>query len=344
VKILAIQFRYFGDAVLLVPALRALAEHFQGCAVHALVSEEVVPLLEHLPWLARVWGMPRTRGRARLRHSWPIIRSLRREGFDRSIDFGGNDRGAILSLLCGARQRLAPRSERGFLGRRFCYTQMIPAAPLDRHEVQRNLHILTAWSVPPPRSCELELHPDPALSAVAEKALPERGILCHLGTGQPKKEWPLTHWAELFQRATGQGYRLTFSTGPGPREQGLMQELRKLSPGAPVLPPLPSLAAFLAVIQRAQLFIAGDTGPLHFAAGLGVPTISLFGATSATLWAPLGPKHQLLQGSACQCGGDTAVCLAARHCMAAISPADVMDRVVQALARPWPGPERVVQG
>src|SRR5260221_570825 len=105
----------------MVPALRALKEHFGDCALHALVPQEVVPLLEHLPWLTRVWGMPRTRGRARFQQSWPILRGLRQEHFDRSVDFGGNDRGAILSLLCGARERLAPLTEKGFLGRRFCY-------------------------------------------------------------------------------------------------------------------------------------------------------------------------------------------------------------------------------
>ena len=50
-KILALQFRYLGDAVLMTPALRALKEHFPGCSLHVLVAEEVVPLLQHLPWL-----------------------------------------------------------------------------------------------------------------------------------------------------------------------------------------------------------------------------------------------------------------------------------------------------
>src|SRR5712692_9828801 len=99
-KMLAIQFRYFGDAVLLVPALRALQEHIPGLALHLLVPAEVTPIFEHLPWLTKVWAMPRTRGRARLQQTWPILRALRRERFDRSVDFGGNDRGAILSLLC----------------------------------------------------------------------------------------------------------------------------------------------------------------------------------------------------------------------------------------------------
>src|SRR5438477_2583652 len=144
----------------MVPALRARKEHFSDCALHLLVREEVTPLFEHLPWVTRVWGMPRTRGRARLQQSWLILRALRRERFDHSVDFGGNDRGAILSLLCGARERLGPRRAGGFIGRRFCYTRTIIPADLNQHEIRRNLHILSAWNVPPPRSLELELHSD----------------------------------------------------------------------------------------------------------------------------------------------------------------------------------------
>lgn len=326
-KILAIQFRYFGDAVLMVPALRALREAYPDSDLHLLVAAEVMPLFRHLPWLTRLWGLPRTRGRARFVTAWPILRALRRERFDRSVDFAGNDRGAILSLMCGARERLAPRTQGGFLGRRFCYTRTVPTAPLDRHETERNLHVLTPWNVPRPRTMELEIHPDPALEGFARKLLPERGAICHIATTQPKKEWPLRHWAELFQMASTAGLKLFFSTGTGGREQALLTEFQTLAPSAPVLPPLPDLASFLAILKRAEAFVSCDTGPLHFAAGLGVPTVSLFGATPAQQWAPQGAHHQIVQGSPCSCDGNTAVCVSVHHCMAPISPAEVFRRI-----------------
>jgi len=43
-KILAIQFKYFGDAVLMTPALRALREHFPQSEIHLLVPAEIAPL------------------------------------------------------------------------------------------------------------------------------------------------------------------------------------------------------------------------------------------------------------------------------------------------------------
>ena len=328
-KILAIQFKYYGDAALVTPALRAIREHFRDCALHALVPEEVAPILNHLPWLTRVWPMPRQRGRARFNQTWPVIRSLRDERFDRSVDFGGNDRGAILSLLCGARQRLGPIHPGGFIGRRFCYTQRVSPAPLGQHETVRLLHILSAWGITPPPSLAIEIRTDPALDAFAAQLLPERKILCHLAAGQPKKEWPVAHWARLYQMAAAAGLRLVFTTGTGAHEQLLVNELKRHAPDAPVLLAVPDLAAFLAVLKRAEVFIASDTGPLHFAVGLGVPTIALFGPTSAVQWAPVGPHHQILIGAPCSCQGSADVCESASHCLVAISP----DQVLQCLRK-----------
>ncbi len=150
-KILAIQFKYFGDAVLLTPALRALREQFQQSELHLLVPEEIAPLLEHSPRLNRVWPMPRRRGRSSLSQTLPIIRALRRERFDRSVDFASNDRGAIASFLIGAKDRLGWDEPGGFLGRKFCYTRRVPPKAEIYNEYARMVHLLSGWNVSPPR-------------------------------------------------------------------------------------------------------------------------------------------------------------------------------------------------
>ena len=322
-KILALQFKYFGDAVLLTPALRAIREHFPGAELHVLVPEGIAPLLRHLPWLTRVWPMPRRRGSASLSQTWPVIRALRRERFDRSVDFASNDRGAILSILIGASRRLGWAQRGGFWGRRFCYNQRVALEDKLEHESARMMNLLSAWDVAP-GPLEPEIQSDPALDAAAAKLLPERAVLCHIASSQPKKEWPLRHWAAFYEMAVAAGYRPAFTTATGTREQSLVDELKKLAPTAPVLPPVPELALFLAVLKRADVFVSVDTGPLHFAAGLGVPTIALFGPTPAVRWAPVGRQHRVLIGNVCVCDGNEAVCQSPDHCLSAISPEQVL--------------------
>jgi ADP-heptose:LPS heptosyltransferase len=327
-KILALQFKYFGDAVLLTPALRALRAQYPAAQIHLLTPEEIAPLFQHLPWLDRVWPMPRRRGRVNLSQTWPLLRALRREHFDRSVDFASNDRGAILSRLIGAGQRLGWDDRRGFWGRRFCYTQRVPHAPENDHESARLAHLLSGWQIPPPASLAAEIRADAALAGAARNLLPEdRAVLCHIASSQPRKEWPLAHWAAFHQLATAAGWPVVFTTARGERELARAAELRRLAPAARILPEIAELPLFLAVLSRAAVFVSGDTGPLHFAAGLGVPTRALFGPTPPARWAPIGAAHQVLIGEPCTCPSNSAVCTSARHCLAEVSPEQVLARL-----------------
>jgi ADP-heptose:LPS heptosyltransferase len=257
---------------------------------------------------------------------------LRHEHFDRSVDFAGNDRGAILNLFIGARQRLGLLSPGGFLGRRFCYNQRVAAAPVTQHESLRLAHVLSAWNIAPPSLLEPEIRIDSTLDASVEKLLPKGTIVCHIASSQPKKEWPVRHWAAFYQLAVAAGWQLAFTTAKGAREQTLMTELRKIVPHAPILPVVPELSQFLALLKRAKVFISGDTGPLHFAAGLGVPTLSLFGPSSATRWAPIGERHRVLTGTSCSCTAGASVCYSDKHCLAAISSEQVFECLQTILA------------
>jgi heptosyltransferase III len=333
-KILAIKFKYLGDVALAVPAWRALKQACPKSELHLLVAHDAVPLVANLPWVARVWGFPRHRGRASLKQSWPLLAKLRREKFDRSVDFTGNDRGAIISLLCGARQRLGLLAPRGFWGRRFCYSQRVSEASLDLHETLRDLHILSAWHIPTPDNLESEIHTAPAWDRQAEPLLPAQSIVCHISTSQPKKEWPLPNWSALYHIASQSGLSLVFSSGPTEREQQLLQQLKCLIPHASTLPPTGGLETFLAVLKRARLIISGDTGPLHFASALGVPTISIFGPSRRIQFAPLGERHQSLEGSPCQCSCHASICSSSNPCISGVLPSQVWQAIQNALHSP----------
>ena len=316
-KILAIKFKQLGDVAIMVPALRALREHWPEAEIHVLVEEAAVPILD-LPWIQKVWGLPRKRGSARIKSTLPLIAQLRKERFDRSVDFVGNDRGAIISLLIGAKKRLGLNAPKGFAGRRFCYSEI--ATEKTTNLVRCDLHTLEPWNVGPPSSLKHELHPDPILGFFAEKQLPDPNtILCHLSASMAKREWPVAWWAEIAKRAQSAGIPLFFSAGPGVRDQSLIAELKALSPEIHCLKETKDLGAFLAILARAGMFVGSDSGPFHFAVGLGTPAIGLFGPMLPERVAPLEGNFRTLVGQECTCSVHARECTSPKPCIQGVT-------------------------
>ena len=318
----------------MVPALRALREHWPLAEIHVLVASEAAPVLSTLPWIDRVWAFSRSRGSANISKSLPLILALRRERFDRSVDFVGNDRGAILSWCIGARNRLGPRVPLGFLGRSLCYTRTLEEAPREWNEVSRDLHVLSAWGVREPSCVNHEVHASPAWAEAAAKALPEAdSVLAHIAASRKKKEWPIDRWLEVARVAKKAGIPIIFSSGTNERERDQLAQLQLAAPEISVLAPTENLELFLAVIKRARVFVSGDTGPLHFATGLGVPSIGIFGPTEPSQWAPLGPDCATLAGSTCVCSGHAFECTSSAPCIANVSAAEVWQQIEKAYNR-----------
>lgn len=215
---------------------------------------------------------------------------------------------------------LAPQ---GALWRRACYTRTVVALDATRHESVRLWAVVAALGVPFPDELRMHIAPDPALVTPAKAYLDGVEVLCFINASQPKREWPLSHWAEFHAMASAHGVTIGFSGGNTERERALLHELRARVPQAMVLEPAEPLEALIASLAQLKGFISVDTGPMHFAAALGVPTIGLFGPSSAQCWAPLGATHAWLQGTPCPCSGHAHACQARKSCVAAITPAQL---------------------
>jgi len=331
-KILAIQFKYLGDAVFITPALQAIHQQYPNAEIHILVAAEVAPIFEHLPFIKKVWALPRTRGKAKLTESLPFVLALRKEKFELSIDFVGNDRGAILSLLVGAKSRLSAIEHKPTSLQKLAYTTTVKNALIPVSWVKRHLKMLSLLmgtsETPAP---QMLIVANPLLASQAMQLLLDHQIICHLGTSQVKKEWPIACWVEFYQLATKAGYKLAFSAGPNERERNLIVELKQAVPEAFELPPVNDLAVYLSVLNQAKLVISGDTGPLHFAAGLGVKIIGLFGtADSVRHAAPIFKDNELAMSTPCTCTNERSqfvTCQSPSPCMNSISAQQVFERL-----------------
>lgn len=325
-----------GDAVILTPVLKALKLQHPSIELHVLVAAEIAPLLENIAWIDKVWAMPRKRGKAKLNQSVPFIKTLRKEHFHQCVDFGGNDRGALLSLLSGAPVRLGFSSRcKAKLLQRICYTKIVNHKNTDMPHHDLHFKLLSAWGVIRPLSLNLEIECNPFFAESAAKLMRPNTIICHIGTSQPKKDWPVTHWKKLNDLAIQAGFKLIFSSGINEREQKLLDDFKFLAPNAAVLPAIPNLDLFLNILKLSRLVIAGDTGPLHFAAGLGIPILGIFAVgNSLTQAAPMYRADQIIKTQTCACYADFSsldYCMQTDSCMASIKPEQVFLKLKKTL-------------
>jgi len=151
------------------------------------------------------------------------------------------------------------------------------------------------------------------------------------GASITERRWDRERFSLVAQRLSENGYGVVVVGGREDREDGDMI----VGTGGLNLAGKTTLAETAAVIARSSLLISGDSGVLHLAVGLDIPTVSLFGPGIATKWAPRGEKHTVLNRnltcSPCTCFGTTPPCPYGVQCMKEITADQVMMAAVSLL-------------
>ncbi len=128
------------------------------------------------------------------------------------------------------------------------------------------------------------------------------GILCdrpligiHAGTTWQTKKWPKYFWLELSRRLVDKELGQVLFFWGNEEEKREVLDFLKVRPANFFVWKGGSIEELAAAISMVNVFIAPDTGPLHLAAFIGVPTVSIYRATSAKRNGPPGDRHIHLQ-------------------------------------------------
>jgi heptosyltransferase-3 len=148
------------------------------------------------------------------------------------------------------------------------------------------------------------------------------------GSGQPKKNWPLSHYYEV-SRALAWEHKLGVVWLAGPAEAAWRSYLQGLAAaqGHFLLAKVP-LARLAAVLARCRLFLGNDSGLTHLAAALDGPeVVALFGPTDPRVWAPPGERVRVLTGSCPEapCARGREIPCAEPRCLPDLSPEQVLE-------------------
>jgi len=295
-----------GDVVRTLPAVRLLRRTWPRARIAWLVEPAARPLVDGHPDVDGVIVFPRGRIVRDARRLDPGFLAPVREFLDRldgfrpdlSLDFQGSFKSGLLAWLAGAPARVAFDGPWAREGSHLFATHRVSLPPDRVHRVLR-----AAWLARAAGAREGPLEANLALSrAELAAGREERNRLAGGGplvalapfasARQAWKRWPVERWAEVAGRLASAGIRVAIVAGPG--EEAEAERLaREAGPGV-TFPGVWTLRELAAVLAHADLFVGGDTGPMHLAWAAGCRVLAVYGPTDPVLNAPFGEGHRVL--------------------------------------------------
>jgi lipopolysaccharide heptosyltransferase II len=347
-RILVIRLDLIGDLVLSMTLVRALKRSYPQAEIDLLALPASAKVVMHDPELTEiitydpnVWRRPKALIQPKnWREAFSLRRRLRARHYDIAVSVFGPWAG-IIAALSGARRRVGfgRESYPGFM------TDNVPGghwSPGDhKHEVDYCLELAkSSGAITSPADRIPRLYVDPQACQQLEQLLMQQDvqqakpvIACHVSSnnGQSKR-WPIPYWATLIDKLIReQGAQVIFTGAPV--DTPLIESVsHRMQEQAINLAGKTSLPQLVALLQRADLVISGDSGPMHIAAALGTPLIAIHGPTDPALSGPVSPTATILRSdiwcSPCYNARDTADCrFFTTQCMKNISPAQVLEVV-----------------
>lgn len=278
---LIVRLGALGDVVHAIPFAAALRHEFPHARIDWIVEPRYMPLLELVQGIDRRipidprWFM-RGAERSRLLRT---LRELRRVQYDYAFDLQGLVKSAVLARAVRPRRLVGfPRHHlREPLARMFYTVTPDPGAAT--HVIYKNLALLDAVGAQDRRvQFPLSIPPSETVDSVRQRFAPEGFVLINPGAAWPNKRWPAACFGAVAASIRHTyGMRSLVLWGPG--EKDLAHQVADASAGAGEVSPPTGVAEIAGIARAARLMISGDTGPMHIAAAVGTPLVTLFGPT-----------------------------------------------------------------
>lgn len=331
-RILVIRLDRIGDVVLSTPAIKALRDTFPKSYIAFMGRPVTKDIMAGNPYLDEVILYDKDN---KHKGPWSSLRfamALRKKKFDLAVILHPTNRSHIIAFLAGIPERLGYNKKCGFLLTR--KTEDTKRQGL-RHEAEYSLDLLKALGVQVKDArLFMPVNKDDE-STVVEflKKLHVRKedkiVTIHPGASCPSKIWPKERLAKVAD-ALANEFNLRIAIVSDNKDAEIAEEMGKLMSSSPlVLGGKLTLGELAALLKKSCLFISNDSGPVHIAAALDIPVISIFGRNQPGLsprrWRPLGKGNIYLhkQAGCIRCSAHN--CEMGFKCLLAITEDDVLN-------------------
>ncbi|MDR2645226.1 MAG: DUF374 domain-containing protein [Endomicrobium sp.] len=330
-KILIVQPSRIGDIIFSLPTLAAIKQKYLHAKISWIVDERCYEILDSNPFLEKifVWN----RKQKSIKYYIHLMKSLRKQKFDLSIDLHGLAKSAMLVKIAGAKFKLGSSSTNGMREFSWLFSKEIKSKG-NRHCVER--HFKVAKYLDCSDEINYPIHiPEESFRRVRDKLLKENVNLekiigMHAGGGWLSRRWGASKYASLAKRLKSEleaDIILIGGKEGGSSEKGLNEEIISGS-GVHITDmtgkfTLKELCAFL---QMCKVFVGNESGPMHIATALNVQSVAILGPTDAKHTGPYNGNTKIIQHKMeCQpCRNRNCI---NPKCMQAVTSDDVFEEV-----------------
>ena len=267
-----------GDVCHVVPVVRRIQAHWPQTELTWVTGKAEYELLEGLAGVSFV-VFDKRRGPG----AFPDLqRRLRGKQFDVLLHMAVSFRASLASRCIRARIRLGYDRARAREAQ-WLFTNHRVAPHPRAHVLEGFADFATALGIPG-RRLEWDIPVPPPAAAWAAEQIPDGhpALVITPAASKPWRNWTPAGYAALAQHATERhGMAVFLCGGPAVTELALAREIRRVCP-SPItdLVGQTSLKQLLALLGRATVVLAPDTGPAHMATAAGTPVIGLYACTN----------------------------------------------------------------
>ena len=319
--------------VLSTPAFQAIKAAWPQSRLTVLASPANAPILENNPHVDEVIIYNR---RAGVSEKMRQIAAMRSRRFDLAIDLHADE--ALPTAFLAAMSRAAHRIGYASFGREVFFTGPPVQIEERRPVVDSLLGLLKENGIVSGDSRLPRIYLSDAEKRWAGEWLKGHGLLpgswiaIHPGAHYETQRWPAQYYAALIDLIRRQSRAEVILLG-GPSDTGVIGEVMTLIKENVCLSIQEDLRKFLALLSQCRMLVCNNSGPLHCAAALDVPTLSFMGPTVKERWTPVGEGHHVLRRDELPCiGCNSGHCRIKTHdCMRLIRPEAVWEIIQQGL-------------
>ena len=336
-RILVKEVNWLGDLVMSTPALRAIRRAWPGAHLAVLIKRELASFFDGARWLDEVIPYSVGRGLSGFFDRRRIVGEIRSRRFDLGVLFPNSFESALWIAMAGIRRRA------GFVGDARGAMLTLKASPppeaVTGHQMDYWLAMVRATGV-----CVADAHADDLAIDVhgphrermrewlaANRKRPGRPVfaIAPAAAYGPAKEWPADNYGALIDLLALREDAEVVLVGAS-SERAKCEEVAAASKsGAMIAAGHTNVGELIALLSLCDGFIGNDSGCMHLAGALGIPTVAIFGSTNPSRTGPLGPKTRVIYHKL-----ECSPCLARTcrfghyNCLTQIEPAEIADAIL----------------